>query len=539
MPRLKLRRAVLVRVFAATLLGSVAISALVPTMAQAQVTAFRQAVAESVASDEDLAAFYRARDFAPVWSGTDQLTQNRRNALLAAFAGAGNHGLPAARYDANAIMARLRAADTPAAQGEMDVELSRLFMRYARDVQTGVLTPSRVDNNIKRDVPLRNPIETITAFLDTNPDAFLRALPPASPEYIRLMRVKMQLEGLLSAGGYGPSVPSALEQGASGDAVVALRNRLILLGFLDRTATQTYDLAMARAVERFQDAHGLEVDGKVGESTLRELNVPVEERLQSVIVAMERERWTNQDRGDRHIWVNLTDFSAAIVDKDIVTFRTWSVIGATESHKQSPEFSDEMEFMVINPSWYVPRSIATREYLPQLQRNRGAVSHLEITDRNGRVVNRNNVNFSDYTARSFPFSMRQPPSNQNALGLVKFMFPNQYNIYLHDTPAKSLFSHNTRAYSHGCIRLNDPFDFAYALLAPQEADPEAFFQSRLRTGAESRVNLETHVPVHIDYRTAFTDVTGVPQFRRDIYGRDGRIWTALEQEGVALRAAQG
>jgi murein L,D-transpeptidase YcbB/YkuD len=198
-----------------------------------------------------------------------------------------------------------------------------------------------------------------------------------------------------------------------------------------------------------------------------------------------------------------------------------------------------MEFMVINPSWYVPRSIATREYLPQLQRNSGAVSHLEIRDSNGRVVNRNNVNFANYNARTFPFSMRQPPSTQNALGLVKFMFPNQYNIYLHDTPAKSLFGHNTRAYSHGCIRLNDPFDFAYALLAAQESDPEAFFQSRLRTGAESRVNLETHVPVHIVYRTAFTDVTGTPQFRRDIYGRDGRIWTALEQEGVALRAAQG
>jgi len=539
MPSLELRRAVLVRVFAATLAGSVAISALVPSIAQAQVTAFRQAVAEAVVSDEDLAEFYRAREFAPVWSGTDQMTQNRRNALLAAFAGAGNHGLPAARYDANAIMARLRAAETPAEQGAMDVELSRLFMRYASDVQTGVLTPGRVDSNIKREVPLRDRIETIDAFLSANPDAFLRDLPPSSPEYVRLMRVKMRLERLLAAGGYGTTVPATLAQGASGDAVVTLRNRLILMGFLERTATQTYDLALARAVERFQEAHGLAVDGTVGDSTLRALNVPVEERLQSIIVAMERERWTNQDRGDRHIWVNLTDFSAAIVDNDIVTFKTRSVISATDSHKQSPEFSDEMEFMVINPSWYVPRSIATREYLPQLQRNSGAVSHLEIRDSNGRVVNRNNVNFANYNARTFPFSMRQPPSTQNALGLVKFMFPNQYNIYLHDTPAKSLFGHNTRAYSHGCIRLNDPFDFAYALLAAQESDPEAFFQSRLRTGAESRVNLETHVPVHIVYRTAFTDVTGTPQFRRDIYGRDGRIWTALEQEGVALRAAQG
>ena len=135
--------------------------------------------------------------------------------------------------------------------------------------------------------------------------------------------------------------------------------------------------------------------------------------------------------------------------------------------------------------------------------------------------------------------MRQPPSAGNALGLVKFMFPNPYNIYLHDTPAKSLFGRNVRAFSHGCIRLNDPFDFAYALLAVQESNPEAFFQAKLNTGAEVRVNLEQPVPVHLVYRTAFTNVTGNLQFRRDVYGRDARIWDALAREGVAVNAVRG
>jgi murein L,D-transpeptidase YcbB/YkuD len=177
--------------------------------------------------------------------------------------------------------------------------------------------------------------------------------------------------------------------------------------------------------------------------------------------------------------------------------------------------------------------------LPALQRNQNAVSHIEITDRNGRVINRSNVNFSQYNARTFPFAMRQPPSSGNALGLVKFMFPNQYNIYLHDTPAKSLFGREVRAFSHGCIRLNDPFDFAYALLEVQEADPETFFQQRLRSGSESRVNLNDPVPVHIVYRTAFTHTTGQLNFRRDIYNRDSRIWSALANEGVAVRAIGG
>jgi murein L,D-transpeptidase YcbB/YkuD len=130
--------------------------------------------------------------------------------------------------------------------------------------------------------------------------------------------------------------------------------------------------------------------------------------------------------------------------------------------------------------------------------------------------------------------MHQPPSQSNALGIVKFMFPNNYDIYLHDTPAKDLFAHEVRAYSHGCIRLRDPRDFAYALLARQTADPEEFFAERLNTGAESRVDLEQPVPVHLDYRTAFTEVTGGLQFRRDIYGRDRDIWNALEAQGMAL-----
>ena len=198
-----------------------------------------------------------------------------------------------------------------------------------------------------------------------------------------------------------------------------------------------------------------------------------------------------------------------------------------------------MEFMVVNPSWYVPRSIVTKEYLPALKRNRNAVSHIEITDSRGRKVNRGAVNFSQYTSRNFPYSMRQPPSNRNALGLVKFMFPNKYNIYLHDTPSKNLFARDVRAFSHGCVRLAGPFDFAYALLAAQTDDPEGEFKAVLRTGREQRINLIEPVPVHIIYRTAVTNARGHTEYRADVYGRDARIWDALSKAGVALRGVQG
>ncbi|NDH03230.1 MAG: murein L,D-transpeptidase, partial [Marivivens sp.] len=317
---------------------------------QAQVTAFRQAVAESVAMDDELAAFYRARDFASIWTGSDELAQARRNALLGAFADAPLHGLPAEKFDPNALIARLQSAKTAYEQGAMEVELSELFLTYARDVQTGILNPNGVLDAIKREVPVHDRIEILNGFLTADPVQYLRSLAPQSAEYARLMRSKMRLEHQIARGGWGETVPEAtLRPGDTGAAVVALRNRLIAMGFMERSVTATYDATLQAAVQKFQEYNGLTPDGVAGGSTIVELNRPIEDRLQSVIVAMERERWLNIPRGERHIWVNLTDFTAKIIDNDIVTFETRSVIGANSSDRQSPEFSDLMEFMVINP----------------------------------------------------------------------------------------------------------------------------------------------------------------------------------------------
>jgi len=223
------------------------------------------------------------------------------------------------------------------------------------------------------------------------------------------------------------------------------------------------------------------------------------------------------------------------VDQDVVTFSTRSVVGHPDPRRHTPEFSDVMEYMVINPSWTVPRSITTREYLPQLQEDPTAQSQLELWS-GGQVVDRAQVDFTQYTASTFPYTLRQAPSTSNALGLVKFMFPNPWNIYLHDTPAKNLFARETRAYSHGCVRLQDPFDFAYHLLAPQVDDPEAYFARILATGRETTVRLETPIPVHLVYWTSFVDPDGRLQHRADIYGRNADLWQALEAAGVSVAA---
>ncbi|WP_027243894.1 L,D-transpeptidase family protein [Leisingera daeponensis] len=509
--------------------------------AQADIpAAFRQAVAESASADDAVARFYRENGYQAIWTGADEASRQRRSALLAALNDTRAHGLPDRSAEVNALLQQMQQARTTRDFGMVEAALSMALVDYATDLQTGLLEPSRIDDGMVRKKHTVDGASFLAGIRDTQPFAYMRSLVPASPQYRGLMREKLRLEQVLAAGGWGPAVQAkTLEPGEQGPAVIALRNRLMAMGYLPRSAARSYDAAMVQAVQSFQSDHGLETDGVAGAGTLAEVNKPVSDRLKSVIIAMERERWLSPDRGERHILVNQTDFTAKIVDNGDVTFETRSVIGKNTDDRRSPEFSDEMEHMVINPSWYVPRSIITKEYLPKLRNNPNAVGHIQITDRRGRVVNRSAADFSQYNARNFPYSMRQPPSSSNALGLVKFMFPNKYNIYLHDTPQKSLFAREVRAFSHGCIRLAQPFEFAYALLARQTEDPKAFFHRILNSGQETKVELEQKVPVHIIYRTAVVSSKGRAEFRRDVYGRDAKIWAALERAGVVLPSVQG
>ena len=506
-----------------------------------RIDGFMQSVAEAAAEDRDIAAFYRETGYRPLWTGADAASRERRAALMRAIDQAPAHGIPVSRYDIPAMTAALGDVDTERELGRVEVQMSRLFLRFARDIQTGMITPAKVDPGLVRTVPHRDRTELLRDFSRAAPAAFLRKLPPQGPEYARLMREKMRFERVVARGGWGDRVRGGkLEPGDRGDRVVQLRNRLIAMGYLDRTASASYDARLRAAVTEFQEDHGLPADGIAGSGTLEAVNVSAMTRLEQINVAMERERWLNKPLGQRHVWVNITDFHARIVDDGKVTFETRSVVGHRDPDRRTPEFSDEMEHMVLNPTWNVPRSIATEEYLPMLQRNPYAVRHLLLIDRRGRVIPREMVqDFNRFNKQNFPFDMKQPPSSRNALGLVKFMFPNRHNIYLHDTPQKNLFGRDVRAYSHGCIRLNDPFDFAYALLALQEDDPKGFFQRTLATGRETQVDLEQKVPVHLVYRTAFTRAKGRIQFRNDIYGRDARIWRALEAAGVSLDDVRG
>jgi L,D-transpeptidase YcbB len=528
----------LARKIPALLVALTVSTAWVPATGQAQVSPFMYALAEASAKDTAIAEFYRARDYAPLWTGAEDAA--RRTAFLSVLVRASDHGLPVERYDAAALIAAFQSAKTHGDIGRVEARMTKAFLDYARDIRTGVLEPKKVDAGIVRDIARDDPLDLLARFVASEPAQFLNSLPPRSADYARLLKAKIDLEHKIAAGGWGERVPaSVLRPGASGAAVVALRDRLVRMGYLRRSATQTYDAAIEKAVQDFQIHHGLPSDGIATESTLAELNVAAETRLKSIIVAMERLRWLDDNRGKRHVWVNIPDFTAKVIDDGKVTFVTRSVVGKNVPDQRTPEFSDNISFMVINPSWSVPRSIAVKEYLPLLKRNPGAVSHLALVDSRGKVVNRGAVNFGNYTERNFPYAMRQAPSQSNALGLVKFMFPNPHNIYLHDTPSKSLFERDERAFSHGCIRLAQPFDFAHTLLSVQSDDAESEFDRHLKTGRETNVKLQDSVPVHLVYFTAFPTAKGQMTYRRDVYGRDAALFQALQSAGVVLGGVQG
>lgn len=527
-------RAALVAVMVA---GAALGAAVHPAPAQAQaISGFAQAVAEASSADPALAGFYAARSYAPIWTSADDA--RRRAAFFAALDGAAVQGLPAAAYGAEDLRHRFATIRTERERGLLEVAVSQAWLAYAQDLTNGVIrAPKKLDAGLVREVPRRDPLALISGFASAgNPARFLRDLAPRAPQYAALLRARLDLQAQIAAGGWGEKVPAnRLGPGDSGPAVLALRERLQRMGYLGRSASASYDGAMQKAVQSLQFDLGLSADGVAGEGTLREINRSPEERMKSILVALERLRWMNGVAlGRRHIWVNITDFTARIIDDGKQSFETVTVVGQNQSDRRTPEFSDVMEMMVINPSWSVPRSITVKEYLPMMQRNPNAAGHIHLVDSRGRTVPRAAVNFAAYNERNFPFAMRQPPSDGNALGLVKFLFPNPYNIYLHDTPSKSLFQKEVRAFSHGCIRVGRPFDLAYALLARQEDDPEAYFKSVLKSGAETTVRLADPVPVHLVYFTAWPDARGRVEYRADVYGRDAVLFGALQQAGVEL-----
>ena len=475
--------------------------------------------------------YYATTDYAPIWI-TDSRISKKGIAAIEALLAAADDGLTIADYG-NTSLAEMSGASQMDDLATLEVSISTSILSYAQHMSAGRLDPSKFNREIAI-YPKKISAEVILRHLrgTSNLKILLRLLAPHTPRYERLREALSNYRRIEKAGGWS-FIPKGdvLKAGMEDERVPILRTRLIEAGTLKARDTANpetpnlYDDILVDAVKTFQDRHGLATDGAIGPQTLAQFNVSITDRIRTMELNMERNRWLQNDFGNYHVFANLADQVVKLV-KNGKTIHA-EVIQVGQTYHRTPVFSDEMERVELNPYWNVPVSIAVNEYLPKLKSNPGYLNSIGLQVlRAGSPVSPFSIPWSSYGRGRFPVRLRQPPGPKNALGRVKFMFPNKYSVYMHDTPAKHRFSSASRYFSHGCLRLKDPLKMAEFILGAQGYDRKRIDRI-IRSRKHTVIKLKEKIPVHVVYLTAWVNKDGSVNFRKDIYGRDKILAKAL------------
>ena len=482
---------------------------------------------------------YASHGFRPLWSDGGKLSP-RGEAILKTLAAAGDDGLDPASYLPPTLMSYdgIPPLRDLASAARLDVEISALAVKYARDASGGRFDPARL--SLYHDVkpPRVEAASAIRVLAFTPfPADYLKGLHPTHPAYAAMKAELAVLRAapteVTPAAGIEPG--AVVKKGQSDPRVPAVRQRLADLGFA-QALEAAHDPALLDAdlsvqIRLFQKSVGIGVDGMLGNQTVQALNEDHSERdVGRLLDNMERLRWLPRSLGGRHVFVNQAAFEVRVMENGSEIWQSRVIVGKPMT--QTVVFNDKIETVVFNPSWGVPPSIIANEYLPKLRRDPGYLDRIgfKVVDAKGKVVPSGAVNWSAYGSK-VPFGIQQPPGSDNALGELKFLFPNSHNIYMHDTPTRHLFDEDVRAYSHGCVRVQNPRDFATVLLGLESSEIDA----RVDGGRSQTVRLETPVPVYLTYFTAWPDETGKIQYFNDIYGRDKTMQNARAGLTVAQR----
>ena len=518
--------------------------------------------------------FYERRGFRLSWLGRNG-PEPATSQLLAALRTARRDGLSPSRYHPLQLERQLERAYRSKGRSDhtaLDVLLTDMCLRYAYHLERGHIDPSSIE--LAWYAPRRRSdlAAVVASALDKeNLSQALDDLAPSHPEYAQLRELLARYRRIGRAGGW-PRVPDGPtlrpDDLAPTERLQVLEQRLAAESYLDAAESAvlqpaltpacrdlpdgpepveqsfaTYDMQLADALRRFQRHHGIKVDGVIGPATRRELNIPAQQRVRQIELNMERWRWLPEHLGERHIRVNVPAFELALYEQGRAVLSMGVIVG--KRGWGTPLFSDTMGSLIINPYWNVPESIAVEDILPKVRRD---PSYLE---RNNFVVFNDwghgaeridpwGVDWASIPDDRLTYRFRQDPGPTNPLGRVKFIFPNQFHVYFHDTPKKQLFERTARAFSHGCIRVENPVELALRLLQPDPQWTPERLRDAIDSGEHHALRLAKPVPVYVLYWTAFADSDGAAEFRTDMYEIDQVLARALRQEsaGAPLRVAR-
>jgi murein L,D-transpeptidase YcbB/YkuD len=475
-----------------------------------------------------LRAFYKKRGNKPAWTkGAGPNAQAKD--LAEVLTHAEDEGLRAADYSTVPLLARLeKQQKTPLEKmkpkeiAEFDLLCSIAALHNISDVDDGRINPRALDAVWVAHPRKGDLNEVLAKALEKNRvKEELAQLPPAHEEYARLKNARARYAKIAREGGWPSIAPGpALKPGARGVRVRALRARLAASGDLASAGGDVYDDALAGAVRRYQERYGRTPDGIVAATELAELNVPAERRLGQIELNMERWRWLPRTFGDRHLLVNIPEYMLHLYEDGKPALDMRVVVG--KAMNQTPVFTDTMTIVVVNPTWNVPQSIVQNEILPAVDEDPSYLDrhHMTMYERDGELA------------------VRQDAGEDNALGALKFLFPNSFDVYLHDTPAGALFAQEERSFSHGCIRVADPVALASRVLRGRPESNPGKLRALIAAGETKELKLPKPLPVNIVYFTAFADGDGAASFREDVYGVDADLLDQLRGRARAQAASR-
>lgn len=471
--------------------------------------------------------FYKNRLYKPIWDKA-----LLKNSFLKELEDADKEGLNSNDYHLKTILELYENRNrTIYQEAELDLLLTDAFLLYASHLFTGKVDQEKISPKWKISTNEGDPVSVLEqAILKNSMNSSLENIKPKHNIYKGLKNALQKYNDFKNEGGW-QQIPDGIliKPNIEDSRIPLIRKRLVATKDLPKRFLKNsniYDEDLIAAVKQFQLRHGLDTNSEIDKKTLLAMNLSVEERIDQIKVNLERWRWLSQKFGNYYFKVNIADFTMEVI-KDGERERLHKIV-VGRSYRKTPVFSSKINHLVFNPTWTVPPGILNADILPSVRKNVNYLKtkNLVLYDNNGKIINPNSVNFTGSLAKSYKYV--QPPGPDNALGAVKFMFPNKYNVYLHDTPSKELFEKSERAFSSGCIRVQNPLELAEYMLSDKEIWNLTKINNIVNTRKTQTVSLKIQPEIHILYWTAWTDDNGIVQFRNDIYERDFKLLKALQ-----------